>query len=65
MLFGLMKIYGHIKRSTGLARYKEGEGNADRKRDLKTTHQNGQDWVKPFERLRSERNGEKWLPDHP
>ena len=27
-------------------------------------YQNGQDlgWMEPFERLRTERNGEKWLP---
>ena len=30
-------------------------------------YQNGQvlGWEKPFERLRIERNGEKWLSDHP
>ena len=40
---------------------------ADRKRYGKTTYQNGHDygWVKPLERLRTERNGEKWLPDRP
>ena len=38
----------------------EGEGKAVRKRD-------GRDkgWMKPFERLRTETNGEKWLPDYP
>ena len=37
-----------------------------RKRDGKIIYQNGQDkgWVKTFERLKTERNGEKWLPDH-
>ena len=44
-----MRWYGHINRSTGLAkrilqaRYKEEEGKADRKRDGKTKYQNGQD----------------------
>ena len=30
-------------------------------------YQNGQEWgwSKPSERLRTERNAEKWLPDHP
>ena len=46
---------------------KEGEGKADRKRDGMIIYQNGQvwGWVKPFERLRTERNGEKWFSDHP
>ena len=65
-------VWAH-KRSTELAkmthwaRYKEGEGKADRKRDGKIIYQNGQDkgWVKPFEKMRTESNGEKWLPDHP
>ena len=46
--------------------YKKREGKADRKRDEKTGYQNRQEkgWVKPFERLETERNGEKWFPDH-
>ena len=50
-----------------MARYMEGEGKADRKRVRKTIYHNGQDKgsMKLFERLRTERNGEKWLPDYP
>ena len=54
-----------LQRLSYRARYEEGEEKADRKRDGKTTYQNGQGWVKPSERLRTERNGEKWLPGHP
>ena len=44
----------------------EGEGKAGRKRDRKIIYQNGRDkgWMKPFERLRTETNGEKWLPGY-
>ena len=65
-----MRWYEHITRSTGLAKmilqgtvqYKEEVGKADRKGDG-----NGQEkgWLKPLERLRTERNGGKCLPDHP
>ena len=46
-----LRWHGHINRLTGLAkrilqaRYKEGEGKADRKRDGKTIYQNGQDKI--------------------
>ena len=44
-----------------------GDGKTDGKKDGKMIHQNGQDkgWEKPYERLGTEGNGEKWLSDHP
>ena len=44
----------------------DGDGQAERIRDGKTKYRSGQDkgWVKPCERLRTDRNGKNWSPDH-
>ena len=43
------------------------EVKTDRKRHGKLIYQNGPDygWMRPIERLMTEKNGEKGLPDHP
>ena len=67
-----LKWYGHISRSQGLCQavlrgtqYRAGEGAAGRKRDGRTTSQNGQalNWATPWESQRTERDG-SWLTDY-
>ena len=68
-----MRWYGHITRSTGLAKMiLQGtvQGGRRKGRQKKRWEDNISEWtelglVKPFERLRTERNGNKWLPYHP
>ena len=68
-----LRWYGHITRSSGLAKMiLQGrvQGGRRKGRQKKRWGDSIPEWTglglgKPFERLRTERNGEKWLPDHP
>ena len=52
-----LRWYGRITRSTGLAKMiLQGSVQGGRRKGS---------WVKSFERLKIEKNGEQWLPNHP
>ena len=63
-----LRWYGHITRSMIVQDMVQGgtrKGRQKKRWEDNISEWAGLGWLKPFERQRTERNGEKWLPDHP
>ena len=67
-----LRWHGHITRSTGLAKMIPTGHCTRREKERQTEKELGRQrnervlsWAKPFDRLKIEKNGEKWLPNHP